>query len=159
MFDSLNYVLGPFLYCCWSLVPFWASFVAFRWRFLGWRRRLQCIVIMQSFLRLLKLRKLAVRKLDLMRGGLTRCHGVLDHELNLHRNIPLTVHVNFPGLSSTNLKICSFYLCSTLNSFSFPDCWLDETKHQITSSWAQGTFQNAVSYIWEAKTIKSSSKM
>ena len=32
-----------------------------------WRHRLQCIVM--SFLRLLKLRKLAVCKLDLLRGG------------------------------------------------------------------------------------------
>ena len=37
--------------------------------------------------------KLAVYKLDLSRVGLTRCHGVLDHGLNLHRNIPLTAHL------------------------------------------------------------------
>ena len=37
---------------------------------------------MRSFLRLLKLHKLAVGKLS--RGGLTWCHGVLDHGLNLH---------------------------------------------------------------------------
>ena len=55
-----------------------------------WRHRLQCIVIVRSFLRLLKLHKLAVGKLDLSRGGLTLCHGVLDHGLNLHRNIPLS---------------------------------------------------------------------
>ena len=38
--------------------------------------RVQCIVIVQSFLRLLKLHKLAVRKLDLLRGvllGVTVC--------------------------------------------------------------------------------------
>ena len=34
-----------------------------------WRHRLQCIVIVQSFLRLLKLYKLVVGKLDLLRGG------------------------------------------------------------------------------------------
>ena len=45
---------------------------------------------MRSFLRLLKLHKLAVVKLDLLSwGGLTQCHGVLDHGLNLRRNIPL----------------------------------------------------------------------
>ena len=77
-FDALNYVLGPYLYCYWSLV-----FVAF------WRRILQRIVIVRSFLRLPKLHKIAVRKLDLLRGDLTRCHGVLDHGLNLHQNIPL----------------------------------------------------------------------
>ena len=56
-----------------------------------WRHRLQCIVIVRSFLRLLKIYMLAVRKLDLSRGGggLTQCHGVLDHGLNLNRNIPL----------------------------------------------------------------------
>ena len=56
-------------------------------------RILQCTVIMQSFLRLLKLRKLAVCK---QRGSLTRCHHVLDHGLNLNRNIPLfaTSYIN-----------------------------------------------------------------
>ena len=53
------------------------------------RHRLQYIVIVRSFLRLLKLHKLAVGKLDLSRGGgLTQCHGVLDCGLNLHWNIP-----------------------------------------------------------------------
>ena len=57
-----------------------------------WSHRLQCIVIVQSFLRLLKLHKIVVGKLDLSRGGLTRCQGVLDHGLNLHQNIPLTLN-------------------------------------------------------------------
>ena len=35
----------------------------------SWNHLLQCIVIVLSFLRLLKLRKLAVCKLDLSRGG------------------------------------------------------------------------------------------
>ena len=34
--------------------------------------------------------KIAVCKLDLSGGGLTQCHSVLDHGLNLHQNIPLT---------------------------------------------------------------------
>ena len=55
-----------------------------------WRHRLQCIVIVPSFLRLLKLHEPAVGKLDLSRRGLTWCHGVLYHRLNLPRNIPLT---------------------------------------------------------------------
>ena len=46
---------------------------------------LQCIVV----LRMLKLHKLAVRKLYLLRVCPSRCHGVLEHGLNLHRNIPL----------------------------------------------------------------------
>ena len=54
-----------------------------------WIHLLQCIVVVRSFLRLLKLRKLAVRKLYLWRGVHTRCQGVLDYGLNLHRNIPL----------------------------------------------------------------------
>ena len=44
--------------------------------FFCWRYRLQCIVIMQSLLRLLKLHKLAVRKLGLWGGGsysVSRC--------------------------------------------------------------------------------------
>ena len=51
-----------------------------------WRRILRCIVIVRSSLRLLKLDKLAGG------GGLTQCHGVLDHGLNLHQNIPLIVY-------------------------------------------------------------------
>ena len=43
------------------------------------------------FLRLLKRRKLAVCKLDLSRAGLTQCHSALDHGLNLHRNVPLSL--------------------------------------------------------------------
>ena len=65
-------VLGPYLYCCWSLVPFWALFVAMSGFLMAvscWRHRLQCIVIVRSFLRLLKLHTLAVRKLDLLRRG------------------------------------------------------------------------------------------
>ena len=92
MFDASNYVLGPYLYCCWSLVLFWELFVAMSgfWMAVSSRRhRLQYIIIVWSFLRLLKLRKLSVFKLDLSRGCLTWCHGVLDHGLNLHRNIPL----------------------------------------------------------------------
>ena len=78
------------VYCCsehylWLWVAFW-------WWLLGWWHRLQCIVIALSFLRFLKLHKLAVGKLDLSRGGLTRCHGSLDHGLNLHWNIPLRMH-------------------------------------------------------------------
>ena len=51
------------VWCCsehylWLWVAFWCQF-------LGWRHRLQCIVNMRSFLRLLKLHKLVVRKLDL----------------------------------------------------------------------------------------------
>ena len=54
-----------------------------------WTHLLQCIVAARSFLRMLKLRKLAVRKLYLPRGGPTWCHGVLEHGLNLHQTIPL----------------------------------------------------------------------
>ena len=54
-----------------------------------WTHLLQCIVVVRLFLRMLKLRKLAVRKLYPSRGGRTRCQGVLDHGSNLHRNIPL----------------------------------------------------------------------
>ena len=58
-----------------------------------WRHRLQCIATMLSFLRLLKLRKLAVGKPDLPTGALTRCHSVLDHGLNLQRHIPLILKI------------------------------------------------------------------
>ena len=54
-----------------------------------WTHLLQCIVVVRSFLRMLKLRKLVVHKLYLSRGGPTWCHGVLEHGLNLHWNIPL----------------------------------------------------------------------
>ena len=62
------------------------------WGFLmavsSWSHKLQCIVIVLSFLRFLKLREIAICKLDLSRGGLTQCHGVLDHGIHFHRNIP-----------------------------------------------------------------------
>ena len=48
-----------------------------------WLHLLQCIVV-RSILRMLKLRKLAVCKLYLSRGGRTRRQGVLDYGLNLH---------------------------------------------------------------------------
>ena len=50
---------------------------------------LQCIVVVRSFLRMLNLRKLAVSKPYLSRGGHARCQGVSDYGLNLHWNIPL----------------------------------------------------------------------
>ena len=56
-----------------------------------WTHLLQRIVVVQSFLRMLKLRKLAVRKLYLSRRGRTWCQGVLDYGLNLHRNIPFII--------------------------------------------------------------------
>ena len=55
----------------------------------SWIHLLQCIVVVRSFLRKLKLRELALCKIYLSRGGSTWCHGVLEHGLNLHRNIPL----------------------------------------------------------------------
>ena len=48
-----------------------------------------CIIMVRSFLRLLKLHKLTVCKLDLS-GGSYSLSCVLDHGLNLHRNLPLT---------------------------------------------------------------------
>ena len=82
-----------------------------------WRHKLQCIVIVQSFLRLLKLHKLAVGKLDLLRGGLTRCHGVLDHGLNLWWNIPLTFGAD---LDKGTVPFFSHFLlqCKTFCRFS-----------------------------------------
>ena len=56
-----------------------------------WTHLLPCIVVVRSFLRMLKLRKLAVRKLYFSRWGRTRCQSVLDHGLNLHWNIPLNM--------------------------------------------------------------------
>ena len=66
---------------------------------------------MRSFLRLLKLRKLAVHKLYLSRGGRTRCQGVLEHGLNLHRNIPLT--------SKPSRLLCQPHFSSPLPHFRF----------------------------------------
>ena len=50
---------------------------------------LQQRIVVRSFLRMLKLRKVVVRKLYLSRGVPTWCQGVLDHGLNSQRNIPL----------------------------------------------------------------------
>ena len=81
-FDASNYVLEPYL-------KFEVKFSAVLMEVSSWRHRLQCFVILRSFLRLLKLRKLVVCKLDLLRGGLTQCHDVLGHGLKLCGNIPL----------------------------------------------------------------------
>ena len=78
---------------CWgpicTVVEVWCCSEHNLWLFDG---SLECSVLLlcNLFLRLLKLRKLAVCKLDLSRGGLTWCQGLLDHGLNLHWNIPLT---------------------------------------------------------------------
>ena len=112
MFDASNYVLGPDLYCCWSLVLFWALFMAMMVVSLGGK---YCNVLLSCrlFLRLLKLCKLAVCKLDLSRGGLTRCHSLLDHGLNLCRNIPLR-----PSLR----KAQSALICQLSQAWAGPDC-------------------------------------
>ena len=57
-----------------------------------WIHLLQRIVVVRSFLRMVKIRKLAVRKLYVSRGVRTRRQGVSDHGLNLHQNIPLRVN-------------------------------------------------------------------
>ena len=64
------------VWCC-SEHYLWL-WMAFPWRFLGCWHRLQGIVLVRSFLRLLNL-QLAVGKNALSRRGLTRCHSVLDH--------------------------------------------------------------------------------
>ena len=92
MFDASSYVLYSILYSICTVAEVWRCSEHYLWLFDSSflvEVYAQHIVIVQSFLRLLKLRKLAVGKLDLSMGGLTLCHGVLDHGLNLHRNIPL----------------------------------------------------------------------
>ena len=78
-----------------------------------WIHLLQCIVVVWSLLRMLKLRKLAVRKLYLSRGGRTRCQGVSDHGLNLHRNIPLNRLLQC-NLNSHVQKEISTILCDNM---------------------------------------------
>ena len=100
------------VWCCsehylWLWLFFW-------WRFLGLRHKLQCIVIVWSLLRSLKLLKLALRKLDLSRAGRTWCHGVLYHGLNLHRNIPL--RADLPYSWTLNHQILS-YIKDIISSF------------------------------------------
>ena len=65
---------------------------------------IDCSVLLSCvfFLRLLKLHKLTVRKLDLSRGGLTLCHSVLDHGWNLRRNIRLRWILVLPWLVMAN---------------------------------------------------------
>ena len=105
-----------------------------------WRHRLQCIVVWQSFLRLLKLDKLEVGKPDLLRGGLTCCHGVLDHGLNLHPNIPLK------GLITKcsrvpQLKDEKVWLLLHGNAIEVHMCLAYQFKTIIIESW-QGKEQN-----------------
>ena len=66
MSDASNYVWDPIL------LQQFGAVLYFFWRYEWLFDRLQCIVIVWSFLRLLKLHKLAVGKLDLWRG-VSRC--------------------------------------------------------------------------------------
>ena len=87
-----------------------------------WRHGLQCIVVWQYFLRLLKLDKLAVGKHGLSRGGLTCCHGVLDHGLNLRPNVLLKGSITECSRVS-QLKddhYCGTLLHSVIDSQGFP---------------------------------------
>ena len=54
-----------------------------------WTHLLQCIVVVRSFLRMLKLRKLAVY---LSRGGPTPCHIVLEHGLNTRISLLINIY-------------------------------------------------------------------
>ena len=84
MFDASNYVLGPFFVLLLKFGAVLSSICGYEWLFV-WR----CLVggvDCSVFLRLLKLHKLVVCKL--LEGGLTWCHSMLDHGLNLSRNIP-----------------------------------------------------------------------
>ena len=73
----------------------------FWWRFYIWTYLLQCIVV--------------VYKLDLSRGSLTQFHSVLDHGLNLNKNIPLrpphtTQMSNYLIRPLSDHSIASFFL-------------------------------------------------
>ena len=65
----------------------------------------------RSFLRMLKLCKLAVHKLYL-EGGRTRCQGVLDYGLNLHWNIRLIqsslIHYQIKHVKIYLIQICNW---------------------------------------------------
>ena len=97
---------------------FWALFVAMSGFDGGFNleaytsRYCYCV----AFSEVAKLRKLAVCKVDLSRGGLTRCHGVLDHGLNLHRNIPLIT------VKATKWKPSLPLLSSPLSCSKWSEC-------------------------------------
>ena len=117
MRDQVCRLLQPYLYCCWSLVLFWESFVAIWWRFLV--GGIDCSVLLSSglFPRLLKLHKLAVCKLDLSRSRLTPCHGVLDHGLKLRWNIPLIVFKRLDSSPTHSACLCCLLLKSCVCNF------------------------------------------
>ena len=77
-----------------------------------WIHLQQHIVVVRSFLRMLKLHKLAVHKLYLSRGGRTTCQGVLDYGLNRHRNIPLIFQYN--KLQQSKTVLFGMHVCQLM---------------------------------------------
>ena len=75
-----------------------------------WRHILQGIVIVRPFLRLLNYVSLQSAKL------ISRCHDVLDHGLNLHRNIPLIT------VKATKWKPSLPLLSSPLSCSKWSEC-------------------------------------
>ena len=102
-----------------------------------WTLLLQRIVVVRSFLRMIKLRKLAVCKLYLSRWCRTRCQGVLDYGLNLHRNIPL---------SDNKLVFTLLYSPMPLNLFCYCINWLISSNDWYLT-WIQGFRKDTISLI------------
>ena len=92
----------PQTMCCdpiCTVAEIWCCSEHYLWLFVGSSlveayTAIYCYCAVISEIRLLKLLKLVVCKLDLLRGGFTRCHGVLGHGLNSQRNIPLSCYLD-----------------------------------------------------------------
>ena len=96
--------------------PVWCCSEHYLWLWVAlmgvstWRHILQCIVIVRPFLRLLNYVSLQSAKL------ISRCHDVLDHGLNLHRNIPLIT------VKATKWKPSLPLLSSPLSCSKWSEC-------------------------------------
>ena len=132
MFDAFIYLLG-YLYCCWSLVLFWALSVAFWWWYLvGGECCMCCYCVVIS--EVAKTTRASSRKwsVDLSREGLTLCHG-----LNL--NIPLSF-----CLSNANIRVWPTFLMkdsgNKYNKYILDCCVLPACRHfgPCTASCRQG---------------------
>ena len=89
---------------------------------------------MRSFLRLIKLSKLVVCKLDLSRGSPTQFHGVLDHGLNLHWNIPLNSAIYLHDTVETQLVFTVYLLTSWLFGQSQFNDWINDCVQGLKGS-------------------------
>ena len=99
-----------------------------------WTHLLQCIAVVRSFLRMLKLCKQLPANF-ISRGWVLLGVTVLDYALNLHRNIPLTDKTKFSwNLANNPSHFLSFLLISPTQYRTNREKPNRDSDHQVTKS-------------------------